>query len=514
MTIKRIFLVLLTIFIVFKISLSLIVSLDRPQIQSRLELYQTNLLLRATELQVEAKDNKDGTNLQAVREAFLGKEPLELATKQYIEAQQSLQNNLDKIATKSQNITKETDSGKIKELIQTGNRSLAELNLRIGLLQVEQGQKQTGLQTWKNLIDRSPGKASEISSFQKTAEILINLWSPTAKLPSDSELQIQKDLDGWFRDRALSQLYRSQQRQDDLAALNARIQELAQQAIFKLLLIGSLPVIGLIIGVGLLIFLFGQFFVQRERSLIARNGNIPWNTPWNAETTWQVLAVGFFAVKDIFLPLILGVSLAILKVNIASLSYQMQAVFNLIAYILVAALSILVLYLSLKPFLPLPKEWFRWNVNFSGFLWGASGYFAALPLVLIVSLINQKLWQGYGGSNPLLPVVLEGQNWVTLALLFITASVAAPIFEELMFRGFMLPSLTRYLPVWGAIAVSSLLFAIAHLSLSEVLPLTTLGIILGVVYTRSRNLFSSIVLHSLWNSGTLLSLFILGSGSN
>jgi uncharacterized protein len=38
-----------------------------------------------------------------------------------------------------------------------------------------------------------------------------------------------------------------------------------------------------------------------------------------------------------------------------------------------------------------------------------------------------------------------------------------------------------------------------------------LGIILGVVYTRSRNLLSSILLHSLWNSGTLLSLFVLGS---
>jgi hypothetical protein len=513
MTIKRIFLVLLTIFIVFKISLSLIGSLNQPQIQSRLELYQTNLLLRATEWQVEAKDNSDGANLQAVREAFLGKEPLELAAKQYIEAQQSLQNSLDKIATKSEKIAKEADSEKINQLIQKGNRSLAELNLKIGLLQVEQGEKQTGLQTWKNLIDRSPGEASEISSLQKTAGILTDLWSQTNNNPSDAELQIQKDLDGWFRDRALSQLYRSQQRQEDLVALNARIQELSRQAVFKLLLIGTLPVIGLIIGVGLLIFLLGQFLVQRERSLIARNGDIRWDTPWNAETTWQVLAVGFFAVKDIFLPLILGVSLAILRVNIASLNYQMQAIFNLIAYILVAALSILVLYLSLKPFLPLTKEWFRWNLNISGFLWGAGGYFTALPLVIIVSLINQKLWQGYGGSNPLLPVALEGQSWVTIALLFLTASVAAPIFEELMFRGFMLPSLTRYLPVWGAIAVSSLLFAIAHLSLSEVLPLTTLGIILGVVYTRSRNLFSSIILHSLWNTGTLLSLFVLGSGS-
>lgn len=118
-----------------------------------------------------------------------------------------------------------------------------------------------------------------------------------------------------------------------------------------------------------------------------------------------------------------------------------------------------------------------------------------------------------GGSNPLLSLALEGQDQVALAIFFFTAAIAAPLFEEFLFRGFLLPSLTRYLPVWGAIVVSSLLFATAHLSLSEILPLTVLGMVLGIVYTRSRNLLAPMLLHSLWNSGTLLSLFVLGSGS-
>jgi hypothetical protein len=514
MTIKRFLLVLLTIFIVFKIGFSLIVSLDRPQIQSRLELYQTNLLLRATEWQEESQDRSAPANLPTIRDTLVGKEPLKLATKQYTEVRQSIQNNLDKNTAKSQNLSTRTEPEKAAELTQRLKQIAAELDLRLGLLQVEQGENQSGLQTWKNLIERSPGETAQIASLQKTAALLINLWSTPANNLPDAELQIKKDLDGWFRDRALSRLYQLQRRQEDLATLKTQIREIAQQAILKLLVVGTLPILGCIIGAGLLIFLLFQFLIQRQQSLIARNAKIPWDTPWNAETTWEVLAVGFFAVKDIFLPLILGISFSIFQVKVANFNYQMQAVFNLVAYLLVAGLSLGVLYLAIKPFLPLSKDWFRWQVSFSGFLWGAGGYFVALPLVIIVALINQKLWQGYGGSNPLLPVALEGQNGVTIALLFLTASVAAPIFEELIFRGFMLPSLTRYLPVWGAIATSSLIFAIAHLSLSEVLPLTTLGIILGIVYTRSRNLFSSIVLHSLWNSGTLLSLFILGSGSN
>lgn len=144
-------------------------------------------------------------------------------------------------------------------------------------------------------------------------------------------------------------------------------------------------------------------------------------------------------------------------------------------------------------------------------MWGLGGYCTALPIVVVVSLINQQLWQGQGGSNPLLQLALESQDGVALGIFFSTAAIAAPFFEEILFRGFLLPSLTRYLPVWGSILVSSLLFAIAHLSLSEILPLTALGIVLGVVYTRSRNLLAPMLLHSLWNSGTLLSLFTLGS---
>jgi membrane protease YdiL (CAAX protease family) len=113
----------------------------------------------------------------------------------------------------------------------------------------------------------------------------------------------------------------------------------------------------------------------------------------------------------------------------------------------------------------------------------------------------------------LLFLALQAQDWVVLGIFFFTASIAAPIFEEIVFRGFLLSALTKHLPVTGAIGVSSLIFSIAHLSLSEILPLTALGAVLGLVYTRSRNLLASMVLHSIWNGGTLISLFVLGSGS-
>lgn len=160
----------------------------------------------------------------------------------------------------------------------------------------------------------------------------------------------------------------------------------------------------------------------------------------------------------------------------------------------------------------MPKDWFRVKLAGRWPLWGFGSYLVALPLMLGISVLNQQIWQGQGGNNPILQLVLEERDPVALGMFLFTAAIAAPVFEEILFRGFILPSLTRYMPIWGAIGVSSLIFSVAHLSFSEVLPLTVLGAILGFAYVRSQNLLSSILLHSTWNSITMIGLFLLGSG--
>lgn len=46
---------------------------------------------------------------------------------------------------------------------------------------------------------------------------------------------------------------------------------------------------------------------------------------------------------------------------------------------------------------------------------------------------------------------------------FVIVGVCAPVWEEAIFRGFLLPSLGRWMPVPGAIAASAFIFALAHL---------------------------------------------------
>ena len=99
----------------------------------------------------------------------------------------------------------------------------------------------------------------------------------------------------------------------------------------------------------------------------------------------------------------------------------------------------------------------------------------------------------------------------TLASLLVVTAVLAPVLEETVFRGFLLPSLTKMMPVPAAVVVSAAAFATAHLSARDFPQLFAFGILLGFVYVRSRNLLSTMVVHGAWNGGVLLLLAALAS---
>lgn len=525
MTLKRIFLFLLTLVTILFSGSTLIGSLNKPQFQSELELYQTNIVLLATDWQ----PSDDEENLQSAKKAILGVKPLDGALKQYQDARESAENNLEKAqsqlaqlrsesidvipTSKPQSdippVTNLSSLVKQKKLQQTSNRlqeSIAELNLRIGIIQARQGNSDTAIEIWQQVQKNS----SINPQLRETSQTLIRLWEKSPKVPEDAELLIKDNLKGWFRYSALEKIYQIQQNSEYLNNFKIIEQRAAEEALLKLTAIAILPVLGGFIGIALLIFTFGQWIIKRKEALLARNAELRWTTPWDGETILQVFVVGFFLVGQLIIPLLWQ----FLPLPHPTANVRLEALYILLRYILLASASLLVLYLSIKQFLPLSEDWFRFRLRDGWLLWGIGGYCAVIPIFVAVSLINQQLWQGQGGSNPLLQTVLESQDNLALLIFFSTAAIAAPLFEEFLFRGFLLPSLTRYLPVWGSILVSSFFFAAVHLSLSEVLPLTVLGIVLGVVYTRSRNLLAPMLVHSLWNSGTLLSLFLLGSSTN
>ena len=82
--------------------------------------------------------------------------------------------------------------------------------------------------------------------------------------------------------------------------------------------------------------------------------------------------------------------------------------------------------------------------------------------------------------------------------------VAAPFFEEVLFRGIVMNEFKSVMRPWAANALQSVVFGMAHAVLYQSIFATVLGFILGVIYQRTHNLRTTIICHSVFNFSVIL----------
>lgn len=96
----------------------------------------------------------------------------------------------------------------------------------------------------------------------------------------------------------------------------------------------------------------------------------------------------------------------------------------------------------------------------------------------------------------------------------LSIALIVPIVEELIFResieGYMLRQGKK---PWFAIGTSSLLFGIAHLNPSQILFAALIGLIFGILYWKTRNVWLCILLHIINNSQAVWQMKVLGEGA-
>ncbi len=94
----------------------------------------------------------------------------------------------------------------------------------------------------------------------------------------------------------------------------------------------------------------------------------------------------------------------------------------------------------------------------------------------------------------------------------LSMALLAPLVEELMFRGaiqgYLLHRCSR---PWVAIVVSALVFGIIHMNPQQVVYATSLGIVFGWIYYRTRSLLPVIVGHVLNNSVAVVAMWLWGT---
>ncbi len=150
---------------------------------------------------------------------------------------------------------------------------------------------------------------------------------------------------------------------------------------------------------------------------------------------------------------------------------------------------------------------------------GVAAILVGWPLVNAVGWAAAVILLFVTGSPPgdiaheTLVLLVESPRDVWFAAMVGQVLVAAPVLEELLYRGLLQDGLRRFgLGPWPAIAATSAVFAAMHWPNTEphaVVGLFVLSLCFGWAFERTGRLTASIVMHVLFNAGNLAAALLL-----
>lgn len=136
-----------------------------------------------------------------------------------------------------------------------------------------------------------------------------------------------------------------------------------------------------------------------------------------------------------------------------------------------------------------------------------AGVLLQIPLVPIVVVLMRLVFGEFESSDRALTLVQSAASSpFTLVLLIVCVAIGAPLVEELFYRGLVQPALIRATNVPIGIGVASLIFGAVHFSLVELLPLSVVGLVFGILAHRTGRLMPAIIAHMTFNAFTLTAI--------
>lgn len=231
----------------------------------------------------------------------------------------------------------------------------------------------------------------------------------------------------------------------------------------------------------------------------------------NNENLW--CKIGFIALPILsviayyYLTKYLNVLAFDLFLGIFKIPMQQFIKFMYLSDILIALIQFSIFFVIYKLFVKRNDYELRTKLN----LKDAGSSFAVGVGVSGLSLI----WITIAGKIPMfqaqLAAMKEGNAMIgggSLHGVFLSAVIAAPIVEEVIFRGVVLGSFRKVFPAWVSIMVSAFIFGIYHMNPVAIVYASIMGIIAGIVYEKKQNLLFTIILHMANNLMGLLQDFV------
>ena len=120
---------------------------------------------------------------------------------------------------------------------------------------------------------------------------------------------------------------------------------------------------------------------------------------------------------------------------------------------------------------------------------------AQIPL-MILALQNATVWQaGPASSLNIARALLTSTTTIAGILLVAMSVLVAPLIEEVIYRGYLIASLSKRVPGFAAVIISATLFVTLHFEAANLVAALCLGIGTALCTVRTKSIFPGLLVH-------------------
>ena len=137
---------------------------------------------------------------------------------------------------------------------------------------------------------------------------------------------------------------------------------------------------------------------------------------------------------------------------------------------------------------------------------GFFGHVVVVVLTLVgvaaLAIVITMVFPHKGSVQPIVGFIKSDYWWIAIA----PVAVGAPVFEEILFRGFLFTAIAgSRLGAAGAIVITSVVWALFHAGYvwQELVIITAFGFVLGWLVWQLGSVWPGIMCHAAWNFGVL-----------
>lgn len=137
---------------------------------------------------------------------------------------------------------------------------------------------------------------------------------------------------------------------------------------------------------------------------------------------------------------------------------------------------------------------------------------AFIPYLIAASVlagVAAVLLPGYDAAQTQNVGFSELSSRFELVLAFVALVIAAPLIEEVIFRGFLFARLRKHLGVLVGTIGTSLVFAVLHMQLNVGIDVFALSIVLCILRLVTGSIWAGVILHMTKNGLAFFILFVL-----